>query len=70
MVAYFQRLQDKYGLEIGRRFEDGSIHSLPQDYADQLGWEELTQITAKAYALIPDKSKALIYAENYVQAGA
>lgn len=70
MVAYFQRLQDKYGLEIGRRFEDGTIHSLPQDYADQLGWEELTQITVKAYALVPDKSKALIYAENYGQAGA
>jgi hypothetical protein len=29
---------------IGKKFEDGSIHSLPQDYADMLGWEELTSI--------------------------
>ncbi len=70
MVAYFERLEKNYGLEIGRRFEDGTVHSLPQDYADQLGWEELTKITYKAYNKIPDKSKALIYCENYGQAGA
>lgn len=70
MVAYFKRLEEKYGLVIGRRFEDGTIHSLPQDYADQLGWEELTRITSKAYNSIPEKEKALIYCENYGQAGA
>lgn len=70
MVAYFKKLEDKYDLTIGRTFEDGTLHSLPQDYADQLGWQELTEITAKAYAQIPDKKGALIYAENYGQAGA
>jgi hypothetical protein len=70
LIHYFDTLDKKYGLTLGRRFEDGSIHSLPQDYADQLGWEELTKITAEAYRQIPDKSKAMIYAENYGQAGA
>jgi hypothetical protein len=70
LVNYFQKLEDKYGLEIGRRFEDGTVHSLPQDYADQLGWEELTLITNRAYQRIVEKDKVVIYAENYGQAGA
>ena len=70
LVNYFKKLEDKYGLEIGRRFEDGTVHSLPQDYADQLGWEELTLITSKAYQRIHEKDKIVIYAENYGQAGA
>ena len=70
LVSYFKNLNDKYGIDAGRRFEDGSIHSLPQDYADQLGWEELTKITAAAYEQVPEKSKTIIYCENYGQAGA
>ncbi len=70
LVAYFKDLEEDYGLDIGRRFEDGTIHSLPQDYADQLGWEELTSITKKAYDLVPEKDRTFIYAENYGQAGA
>lgn len=70
LVQFFQDMEDDHGLQIGRRFEDGTIHSLPQDYADQLGWEELTQVTAEAYQRIPEKNKALIYCENYGQAGA
>ncbi|MCW9037711.1 MAG: hypothetical protein OQJ79_07330, partial [Altibacter sp.] len=68
--AYFDRLEKNYGLEIGRRFEDGTVHSLPQDYADQLGWEELTAITNRAYQELPNKQHVVIYAENYGQAGA
>jgi hypothetical protein len=52
------------------RFEDNSIHSLPQDYADMLGWEELTSITDKAWQMVSDKKAAFIYCENYGQAGA
>jgi hypothetical protein len=70
MVAYFKNLEKGYGIEIGRRFEDGSIHSLPQDYADMLGWEELTAIANKAYMMIEDKKASFIYCENYGQAGA
>ncbi len=70
LINYYAGLENDYGLLLGRTFEDGSVHSLPQDYADQLGWEELAQITAKAYEQIPDKEKAAIYCENYGQAGA
>jgi hypothetical protein len=70
LVRYFNNLELKYGISIGRRFEDGSIHSLPQDYADMLGWEELTSLTNKAYQMIADKKASFIYCENYGQAGA
>ena len=69
LIRYFQRLE-KLGIDVGRRFEDGSIHSLPQDYADMIGWEELTQIVKKAYEEVRDKETCLIYGENYGQAGA
>lgn len=70
LIKYFDTVEYKYGFDFGRTFEDGSKHSLPQDYADMLGWEELTQITAKAWEMIPDKKSAFIYCENYGQAGA
>jgi hypothetical protein len=70
LKKYFNVLGEKYGIDLGRRFEDGSIHSLPQDYADMLGWEELTEITAKAWQMIKDKNAAFIYGENYGQASA
>lgn len=70
LINYFKVLDEKYGIDVGRRFEDGSIHSLPQDYADMLGWEELTSLAAKAYAMIENKSSGFIYCENYGEAGA
>jgi hypothetical protein len=70
LITYFKNLELKYGINIGRRFEDGSIHSLPQDYADMLGWEELTAIANRAYQMIDDKKASFIYCENYGQAGA
>jgi hypothetical protein len=70
LKEYFRGLDQSYGIDVGRRFEDGTIHSLPQDYADMLGWEQLAGITDSAYKMIEDKSSALIYAENYGQAGA
>ncbi len=70
LVEYFKNLEDKYGINIGRKFEDGTIHSLPQDYADMIGWEELTQVTFKAVRKIDKKDRFFIYCENYGQAGA
>lgn len=70
LVTYFKKLEEKTGLTLGRRFEDGTIHDLPQDYADQIGWDELAQITAKAYDQIPDKEASMIFCDNYGQAGA
>ena len=70
LIAYFDKLDRKYGIDLGRRFEDGSVHSLPQDYADMLGWNELTAIVADTYNGIKDKRSCFIYCENYGQAGA
>ena len=70
LAAYFDNLDKKYGVDAGRRFEDGTIHSLPQDYADMLGWEELTRIVQRAYQQTGDKKNVLIYCENYGHAGA
>ncbi|MCX6329206.1 MAG: glycosyltransferase family 39 protein, partial [Bacteroidia bacterium] len=44
LIEYFNTVESKYGFDFGRTFEDGSKHSLPQDYADMLGWEELTAL--------------------------
>jgi hypothetical protein len=57
-------------MDFVTRFEDNSIHTLPQDYADMLGWEELTEVTAKAWSMVEDKKSAFIYCENYGEAGA
>ncbi len=70
LIKYFDTVESKYGFGLGRTFEDGSKHSLPQDYADMLGWEELTSLVNKAWQMIPDKKAAFIYGENYGQAGA
>jgi len=70
LITYFKNLENKYGITFIRRFEDGSIHSLPQDYADMLGWEDLAEITNKAWVMIPEKRAAFIYCENYGQGGA
>ncbi|MBI5010565.1 MAG: glycosyltransferase family 39 protein [Bacteroidia bacterium] len=70
LITYFDIQEKKFGIDLGRRFEDGSIHSLPQDYADMLGWEELTAVADSAYRMVRDKDACFIYGENYGQAGA
>jgi hypothetical protein len=70
LKVYFKVLDEKYGIDVGRRFEDNTIHTLPQDYADMIGWEELTAIADSAYNMIGEKETSFIYCENYGQAGA
>ncbi len=70
LVKYFSTIEKKYGLVIGRTFEDNSIHSLPQDYADMIGWEQLTRVADSAWMMIDDKKAAFIYGENYGHASA
>lgn len=57
----------KYGL---LRWEDGKDHTLPQDYADMLGWKELAHKTDSIYATLPASQQTLILCDNYGQAGA
>jgi hypothetical protein len=70
LVAYFDKVKELTGNDAVRRDEDNNYNKLPQDYSDMLGWEELTTITNKAWQLVQNKNTAIIYAENYGQAGA
>lgn len=59
-------------LHIAPKWEDQKEHYLSQDYADMLGWDELTAKVARAYnGLTPEQQKhTQIYADNYGEAGA
>lgn len=70
MVAYFDKVAKMTGNDAVRRYENNKYHPLPQDYADMLGWDELTEITHRAWQQVKEKDRCLIYAENYGQAGA
>jgi hypothetical protein len=54
------------------RIETHKLGPLPQIFADQFGWEEMTHQVANAYnSLPPDvRPKTAIFAQNYGQAGA
>lgn len=52
------------------RWEDGKDHSLPQDFADMLGWKELAAKVDTIYSRLPNKTQTLILCDNYGQAGA
>lgn len=52
------------------RWEDGEDHTLPQDFADMLGWKELAEKVDSAYIDIASGDNTLILCDNYGQAGA
>lgn len=59
---------DKTGI---LRWEDLKDHELPQDFADMLGWKELSGKAEKFFNSLPDsiKNSTVIYCRNYGQAG-
>ena len=57
----------KYGM---LRWEDGKDHSLPQDYADMLGWKELAEKVDSVCSELPNLDNTFILCDNYGQAGA
>ncbi|MCB0664555.1 MAG: glycosyltransferase family 39 protein [Saprospiraceae bacterium] len=69
-AAFFEKRKDSPIMESALRWEDGQLHTLPQDFADMLGWEEIAKAAGETWQQIPDKSRAAIYAENYGLAGA
>ncbi len=71
MAAYSQKATRHIGTEP-LTWEDGKVHAIPQDYADMVGWKELSVLVANAYdKLSPDQQKECnIYAQNYGEAGA
>jgi len=69
-VAFIE-YSKKIGMEKSQRWEDGEYHDMPQDYADMIGWNELTEIVHSAYLeLTPDEQKrCALFANNYGEAG-
>jgi hypothetical protein len=65
---------EKYSKALNQenRWEDGKIHSLPQDYADMTGWKELGDTVIKTYNSLPEdiRENCSIFTDNYGQAGA
>ena len=57
----------EYGL---LRWEDGRDHTLPQDFADMLGWKELALKVDSIYTQLPEEQYSFILCDNYGQAGA
>ena len=54
------------------KWEDQQNHSLPQDFADYLGWKEMTEKAESFYQSLPKqiKNSTIIYCRHYGQAGA
>jgi 4-amino-4-deoxy-L-arabinose transferase-like glycosyltransferase len=54
------------------KWEDQQNHSLPQDFADYLGWKELTAKTERFYQSLPIlvRDSTIIFCRHYGQAGA
>jgi hypothetical protein len=52
------------------RWEDGRDHSLPQDFADMLGWKELAAKVDSICSKLSNPEQTLILCDNYGQAGA
>jgi len=65
-----QEYGEKYGMESFFRWEDGQVHTLPQDFADMFGWQELAELVGQAHDQVEEKEHCLIYCSNFGQAGA
>ncbi len=52
--------------------EAHQLNELPQSIADRFGWEDLAKTVSAAYQTLPEneRSKTIIYARNYGEAGA
>ena len=63
---------DSLPFEVPRSEVSFKNAALPQHYADQFGWQELVEVTARGWArLTPqDQRECAIFGQNYGQAGA
>jgi hypothetical protein len=66
--AYLNGIYKVTGADAVLRWEDGKVHSLPQDYADRLGWE----VPGNIVKTVRDTASrdVIVYCDNYGQAGA
>lgn len=70
LASYYKTIHAKKSGFL--KWEDLKDHPLPQDFADMLGWKEMTRKTARAYSTLTPKEKenTFIFADNYGEAGA
>ncbi len=68
-AQYVERAQQKEPFSE-HTWEDGKKHPISQDFADMLGWKELTHKVDSVYSQIPNKKRIFILCDNYGQAGA
>lgn len=70
-VEKFIAYQEMTGIKPPKS-EVGFDSVLPQNYADEFGWQEMTAKVAEVYHSLPpeEQAKTAIYASNYGQAGA
>lgn len=70
-VETFLKYQNWIGIKPPKT-EVGFDSELPQTYADQFGWKELTEKVAVVYHSLPpeEQARTAIFAGNYGQAGA
>jgi hypothetical protein len=70
-VETFVRYQRALGMAPATE-ERLEVGPLPQHYADMFGWEELTELVARAYGrLTPEeRRRARVFGQNYGEAGA
>ncbi len=70
LAAFYKKKKlDKMGF---LKWEDQQNHSLPQDFADYLGWKEMTEKAESFYQSLPKEKRdsSIIYCRHYGQAGA
>jgi len=67
----FIQFYKSMGMEKFHRWEDGEYYDLPQDYADMIGWEELSRMVGETYQNLTheQQAKCVILANNYGEAG-
>jgi Dolichyl-phosphate-mannose-protein mannosyltransferase len=70
LVSYFDHVAKITHDDAIRRYEDNEYRRLPQDYADMLGWEELTVVANTAWQSVEHKDQCIIFGDNYGEAGA
>ncbi|MEL6973563.1 MAG: glycosyltransferase family 39 protein [Bacteroidota bacterium] len=71
MQQYSAFMRDNFGLSTPLRWEDGQFRSIPQDFADMHGWDELPQKVAELYHNLPEevREKTMLYGGSYGHAG-
>lgn len=71
-LKFFRFADKRLHLSFPLKWEDQKYHATSQDYADMLGWQEMTAHVQNAYQKIPvhERPHATIIAANYGQAGA